>query len=152
MDTCKATHDALMAAECAIMGWASLIEPIGVGYRARIDRLQYWALHVNDAAHGAMKLARDQFYQEQATKEDIMNEEQNEATEQSEKRQKFLRVAPGRVDKAVNAMRLLGQCANMDSYSYTEAEVQAITETLNNELDKIDRLFRDYRGTTKFRF
>ena len=86
-----------------------------------------------------------------------MNEEQNEATEQAtglanEKREKFLRVAPGRVDKAVNAMRLLGQCANMDSYSYTEAEVQAITETLNNELDKIDRLFRDYRGTTKFRF
>ena len=82
-----------------------------------------------------------------------MNEEQNEATEQAnEKRQKFLRVAPGRVDRVIKALQLLAQCANLDEYEYSEVDVGKIVAGIDRELVKMNNRFVDYRASTKFRF
>ena len=157
-NVCKDAHDSILGGECSKRGWSSQLCPEGGGFRAYVNGSRYWSLDVEDAARGALKLARDQFYQEQATKEDIMNEEQNEATEgqtanrTEQKRQAFHKVAPGRVEKVVKAMRLLGQCANVNGYEYTTEEVSAMVNELEKELDKLTKLFCDYRGVTGYRF
>jgi hypothetical protein len=49
-------------------------------------------------------------------------------------REKFVRLANSRVTKAINAVRIIGNLSNRSNYSYTEADIEKIFRTLNNEL------------------
>ena len=50
----------------------------------------------------------------------------------SEKRQRFEKVATGRVQKIVDTLSLLANCANRSNYEYTEQDV----EFMYNEISK----------------
>lgn len=62
------------------------------------------------------------------------------------KRQAFQRVAPPRLAKALNAMRLLGQCANLDTYAYTHEDKQELFDAILKGTNHLSRLFDNYRA------
>jgi hypothetical protein len=49
-------------------------------------------------------------------------------------RQKFARLATARVNKALKALRLVGNLSNRSNYSYTTEDVERIFRALNSEL------------------
>lgn len=60
--------------------------------------------------------------------------------EKSEKRQRFEKVATGRVQKIVNTLSLLANCANRSNYEYNEQDV----EFMYNEISKALKESRAY--------
>lgn len=50
------------------------------------------------------------------------------------KRERFVRIVENRMNKIIDMMRLLGNCANKANYDYSEADVQKIFNTLEKEL------------------
>lgn len=50
------------------------------------------------------------------------------------KRERFIRVAESRTNKAINMIRLIGNCASKNNYDYTGKEVQKIFNALENEI------------------
>ena len=65
-------------------------------------------------------------------------------------REKFVRLANKRVTNAINAIRIVGNLSNRSNYSYTEADVEKIFKTLNNELRSCRQRFSgDKEGTEK---
>lgn len=57
----------------------------------------------------------------------------------SEKRERFERVASNRVQKVIDFLGLIGNCANRNNYEYTEADV----EHMFAEMAKAMRAARD---------
>ncbi len=49
-------------------------------------------------------------------------------------RQKFVRLATARVNKAIRAIRIIGNLSNRSNYSYTDDDVERIMKVLNQEL------------------
>ena len=49
--------------------------------------------------------------------------------------QRFRRIAEYRVKKVLNDVRILGNCANRRAYSYTDAQIQRIFDTIQRQLD-----------------
>jgi hypothetical protein len=49
-------------------------------------------------------------------------------------REKFVRLATTRVNKAIKAIRIVGNLSNRSNYSYTDADVERIMRALSNEL------------------
>jgi hypothetical protein len=49
-------------------------------------------------------------------------------------RDKFVRLANARVNKALNAIRLIGNLSNRSNYSYTEDDVEKIFRALSTAL------------------
>jgi hypothetical protein len=49
-------------------------------------------------------------------------------------RDKFVRLANKRVNKAVNAIRLIGNLSNRSNYSFTEQDIEKIFRVLHAEL------------------
>lgn len=49
-------------------------------------------------------------------------------------RNKFVRLANSRVNKTINAIRLIGNLSNKSNYSYTDADVEKIFRALQDEL------------------
>ena len=52
----------------------------------------------------------------------------------SETREKFVRLAESRTQKAVDAIQLIGNLSNPTNYSYTEKDVDQIFKALNDAL------------------
>lgn len=50
------------------------------------------------------------------------------------KRDRFLKVAESRTNKIISMIRLLGNCANTNNYSYTDKEVRQIFDAIDNEV------------------
>lgn len=61
----------------------------------------------------------------------------------SEKREKFVRLAEQRVNRALNDVRLIGNLSNRSAYSFTEEDVKKIFKTLQKELDQAKARFSD---------
>jgi hypothetical protein len=59
-----------------------------------------------------------------------------------EKRERFARLAEARVQKASDALRLVGNLANKANYSYDEEDAKQILDFLNSEVKKLQELFR----------
>ena len=57
----------------------------------------------------------------------------------SEKRERFERVATNRVQKVIDFLGLIGNCANRNNYEYTEADV----ELMFSEMTKAMKAARD---------
>jgi hypothetical protein len=50
------------------------------------------------------------------------------------RRDKFVRLAETRTEKALDALRLIGNLSNRSNYDYTTADVAAIFDALESEL------------------
>ena len=50
------------------------------------------------------------------------------------KREKFIRIAEARTNKAAEMIRLLGNCANRSSYDYADEDIKKIFGFLEKEL------------------
>ena len=50
------------------------------------------------------------------------------------KKNNFKRIAENRVNKIIDMIRLLGNCANKANYDYTDADVQKIFNALEKEI------------------
>lgn len=57
------------------------------------------------------------------------------------KREKFIELANKRVNKAINAVRLVGNLSNKSNYDYTTEDINKIFKALNTEIDKCRSLF-----------
>lgn len=49
-------------------------------------------------------------------------------------REKFVRLATSRVNKALESIRIVGNLSNRSNYSYTEADIERIFRALQSEL------------------
>lgn len=57
----------------------------------------------------------------------------SESVNKRKKRDRFLRVAEKRTREIIRLMRKLGNCANPNSYEYTQEEVQKIMGEISSE-------------------
>ena len=56
------------------------------------------------------------------------------------KPERFRRVVEARVNKIIKMVRLLGNCSNVNVYTFTTEQVQQIFATLQDELDRAKML------------
>ena len=56
---------------------------------------------------------------------------------QAEKHENFRRLGEGRVNKALNYLRLIGNLANRRNYYYTDDEAEKILTILETEMKKL---------------
>jgi predicted nucleotidyltransferase len=59
----------------------------------------------------------------------------------SQKRQNFVRLAEARTQRAMKAIRVIGNLSNRGSYNYTENDVREIVQALQNELTALKTRF-----------
>lgn len=59
------------------------------------------------------------------------------------KSDKFKRIASARTLRILNDLRLLGNCANISTYSYSEADINKIFSTIEKDLRRVKALFAD---------
>lgn len=57
------------------------------------------------------------------------------------KEAKFKRIATARTLKVLEDLRLLGNCANTSTYSYTKDDVNKIFSTIEKELKRVKSLY-----------
>ena len=65
------------------------------------------------------------------------------------KSERFKRIASKRTDDILDKLRLLGNCANKNSYEYTDAEVNKIFSEIDKQI-KVAKL--KFSGDKKERF
>ena len=68
------------------------------------------------------------------------------------KAEKFRRVAEARVNKIIKMVRLLGNCANPQTYAYDAAQLEKIFAALQDELSAAKERFSDSSKNGKKRF
>lgn len=57
------------------------------------------------------------------------------------KRERFKRIAEARVNKILDMMRLLGNCASPSNYEYTDEDIKKIFNALERELKNTKNKF-----------
>ena len=55
--------------------------------------------------------------------------------------ERFRRIAEKRVNKALNIIRTLGNCANKRVYGYTDEQIDTIFDTFQKQLEKTKAKF-----------
>ena len=70
----------------------------------------------------------------------------------SEKREKFVRLAEGRTQSALEAIRKLGNLSNRRAYEYSDADVKKIVKALRDATSDIERKFGTTSGDGVDRF
>lgn len=70
-----------------------------------------------------------------------------------DRRERFISLAEARTDKALNAIRLLGNLSNRSNYDYTESDVTQIVRALEAEVKALKTKFADAGsgGVTSFK-
>ena len=64
-----------------------------------------------------------------------------------ERRKRFEKVFPYRINKTLDSLRSLGKCANRYNYAYEIKEVRETIQKVRNELERVEHLF--YLGYSK---
>ena len=59
----------------------------------------------------------------------------------SEKRAKFVKLAEGRVQAALNDIRKIGNLSNKRSYDYSDADIRKIVKALRDAISETERKF-----------
>jgi hypothetical protein len=69
------------------------------------------------------------------------------------KRENFVRLAEGRTQLALDAIRKIGNLSNSRAYEYTDTDVKAIVKALREATAEVERKFSSTTGETfnKFR-
>ena len=72
---------------------------------------------------------------------------------ESDKRENFVRLAEGRTQLALDAIRKIGNLSNSRAYEYTDADVKAIIKALRDATADVERKFGSSTGESfnKFR-
>lgn len=60
-----------------------------------------------------------------------------------DRRERFISLAEARTDKALSAIRLIGNLSNRSNYEFTDAEVSKIIRALENEVRAVKARFAD---------
>lgn len=70
-----------------------------------------------------------------------------------DRRERFVSLAEARTDKALNAIRLLGNLSNRSNYEYTESDVTQIVKALEAEVKALKAKFANAGsgGVTSFK-
>lgn len=63
-----------------------------------------------------------------------------------DRRERFVSLAEARTDKALNAIRLLGNLSNRSNYEYTDSDVAQIVRALDAEVRAMKAKFADASG------
>ncbi|MHA1812224.1 MAG: hypothetical protein ACTSYX_02195 [Candidatus Thorarchaeota archaeon] len=71
---------------------------------------------------------------------------------EKDKADRFRRVAEKRVNRAIKAIHLVGQCSNKRVYSYTEDQVRDMFNAIENELRLAKQLYASRSIQKGFRF
>jgi hypothetical protein len=61
--------------------------------------------------------------------------------EEDDKRANFVRLAEGRTQSALDAIRKLGNLSNKRAYDFTEADIRKITKALKEAVSDLERRF-----------
>lgn len=64
-----------------------------------------------------------------------------------EKREKFVRLANARVNRAVKELRLVGNLSNRATYAYTDEDARKILKALQREIDTLKTRFSGTSGS-----
>lgn len=64
------------------------------------------------------------------------------ATEKETPAERFRRIASARTNKVLEALRILGNCANKQNYEYTKKEVEKIFSAIERAVKETRALFR----------
>jgi ribosome biogenesis protein Nip4 len=70
----------------------------------------------------------------------------------SEKREKFVKLAEGRTQLALDAIRKIGNLSNSRAYEYTDADVKVILKALREATAEVERKFNSSTGETFNKF
>jgi hypothetical protein len=65
---------------------------------------------------------------------------------ENEKRSKFVKLAEGRTQGALNAIRKLGNLSNRRSYDFDESDVRKIMRALKEAINEVERKFDPASG------
>lgn len=70
-----------------------------------------------------------------------------------DRRQRFVALAETRTDKALNAIRLLGNLSNKSNYEYTDHDVDQILKAIKAEVKALEARFANAKsgGATSFK-
>lgn len=66
----------------------------------------------------------------------------------TEKREKFIRLAEQRVNRALNDIRLIGNLSNRSAYAFTDEDVKKVFKALQKELDQAKARFSETEGAS----
>lgn len=69
-----------------------------------------------------------------------------------EKREKFIKLAEGRTQLALDAIRKIGNLSNSRAYDYTDADVKAIMKALREATAEVERKFTSSTGESFNKF
>lgn len=64
----------------------------------------------------------------------------------SDKREKFVRLAEGRTQSALEAIRKIGNLSNRRAYEYGDADIKKIIKTLRDATNEVERKFGSSSG------
>jgi hypothetical protein len=70
----------------------------------------------------------------------------------SEKRDKFVRLAEGRTQLALDAIRKIGNLSNKRAYDYDAADVKKITKALRDATAELERKFGSVANDAENKF
>ena len=73
-------------------------------------------------------------------------EDEHSVAELTEKREKFVRLAEGRTQSALDAIRKLGNLSNRRAYEYSDSDVKKILKALRDATSDIERKFGSTSG------
>ena len=76
----------------------------------------------------------------------------NETTNLTEKRERFVRIAEARTSRAIKSLRLIRNLNNKYLYEFESEEIVLIITALQNEVDDLNRTFQKKNSkNTEFR-
>lgn len=70
----------------------------------------------------------------------------------SEKREKFVRLAEGRTQAALDAIRKLGNLSNRRAYDYEDEDIKKIIKALRDATNEVERKFGSSAGDRDSKF
>lgn len=68
------------------------------------------------------------------------------------KRERFVRVAEARTNKIIDMIQLLGNCANANTYEYTQEDVDQIFTAIETELREAKKKYQKAETSRNSRF
>lgn len=68
------------------------------------------------------------------------------------KRDRFVRLAEARTNKIIDMLQLLGNCANTNTYEYTQQDVNQIFSAIETELREAKKKYQKVESNRTSRF
>ena len=70
---------------------------------------------------------------------------------ETEKIERFKRIAESRTNKIIDQLRLLGNCSNKSNYQYSEEDIKKIFQAIESELKTTKAKFMSKTENEKFK-